>query len=250
MNHDNRQRERELAEALVGLADSLVDDYDMIELLHRLTADCVRLLPIDAAGLMLTDQRGSLRLVSSSTEQTRLLELFELQVNEGPCLDCFRSSSQVSSVGLAHAGNRWPQFAVRASQAGFDSVHALPLRLRAETIGALNLFSIQASQLEPDEWRIGQALADVATISILQERAVRRREVVNEQLQTALNSRVVIEQAKGVLAERSQTDMAESFEVLRRYAREHNRRLTEIALDVVNGILIIPDPAATDEQTH
>ncbi|MGP4017748.1 GAF and ANTAR domain-containing protein [Saccharopolyspora sp. 5N708] len=251
MTSEDRGSERAVAEALVSLADSLVDDFDMIELLHRLTSDCVRLLPIDAAGLLLSDQRGALQLVSSSTEQARLLELFQLQTDEGPCLDCFRTSRQVSSIDLAQDGNRWPNFAARALEAGFIAVHALPLRLRADTIGALNLFSATASAMGQEELRIGQALADVATISILQERAIRRGDIVNEQLQTALNSRVIIEQAKGVLAERNQTGMNEAFTTLRRYARAYNRRLTEVASEVVDGTLLIsiPEPAATDEHT-
>jgi GAF domain-containing protein len=251
MTSGNRGSERAVAEALVTLADSLVDDFDMIELLHRLTSECVRLLPVDAAGLFLSDQRGALQLVSSSTEQARLLELFQLQTDEGPCLDCFQTSHQVSSIDLAQVGSRWPKFTARALEAGFAAVHALPLRLRDDTIGALNLFSVTASAMGSEELRIGQALADVATISILQERAIRRGDIVNEQLQAALNSRIIIEQAKGVLAERDQTGMNEAFTVLRRYARTHNRRLTEVASEVVNGTLLIStsEPAATGEQT-
>jgi transcriptional regulator with GAF, ATPase, and Fis domain len=250
MNGDDRGRERVVAEALVGLADSLVADYDVIELLHRLTFECLRLLPADAAGLLLSDQRGSLQLMSSSTEQARLLELFELQTDEGPCLDCFRTSRQVSSADLVDAESRWPRLAARVWEAGFSSVHALPLRLRDETIGALNLFSVAATALQPDELRIGQALADIATISILQERAVRRHEVVNEQLQMALNSRVIIEQAKGVLAERNQTGVDDAFMALRQYARNHNRRLTEVASEVVRGTLLITDSESVDKRVQ
>ncbi|MCI2423339.1 GAF and ANTAR domain-containing protein [Saccharopolyspora sp. K220] len=248
MNSEDRGKERAVAEALVSLADSLVDDYDMIELLHRLAAECVRLLPVDAAGLLLSDQRGALRLVSSSTERARMLELFQLQAEEGPCLDCFRTSRQVSSTDLTPAESRWPRFAAQASAAGFTAVHALPLRLRDETIGALNLFSSTAQTMGADELRIGQALADVATISILQERAIRRTDILNEQLQTALNSRIIIEQAKGVLAERNQIGVNEAFSALRGYARAHNLRLTAVASDVTNGTLVIP-VAATDGHT-
>jgi len=247
MTYADRGRERAVAEALVNLADSLVDDYDMIDLLHRLTDDCVRLLPVDAAGLLLSDQRGALQLVSSSTEQARLLELFELQADQGPSVECFRSSRQVTVSDLADEPGRWPRFAERASEAGYTAVHALPLRLRRETIGALNLFSAAAGALQTDELRIGQAMADVATISILQERAVHRGDVLVEQLQTALNSRIVIEQAKGVLAERNQVEMAEAFSILRGYAGHHQRRLTEVAMEVVNGKLHIRATGAVDE---
>jgi transcriptional regulator with GAF, ATPase, and Fis domain len=239
MNDENRSRERAVAEVLVSLADSLVDDYDVIELLHRLTDECVQILPVDAAGLLLSDQRGTLQLVSSSTEQARLLELFQLQAEQGPCLDCFRTSQQVTVPDLALEDSRWPRFVARASTAGYAAVHAVPLRLRDETIGALNLFNEHAGALESDALRIGQALADIATISILQERAVHRNDVLVEQLQRALSSRIIIEQAKGVIAERIQVDVPQAFNTLRGYARRHRRKLTEVATEVVEGKLVI-----------
>ena len=238
-DNDGRSRERAVAETLVKLADSLVDEYDVIEMLHRLTTECVHLLPVDAAGLLLSDRRGNLQLVSSSTEQARLLELFQIQADQGPCVDCFRDSSQISAPDLGHEG-RWPHFAAAAESAGYAAVHALPLRLRADTIGALNLFSEQVGALHDDDLRIGQALADMATISILQERAVHRGDVLVEQLQTALNSRVIIEQAKGVYAERNQVDMGEAFACLRSYARNHRRKLTEVAAELIAGTLTLP----------
>jgi hypothetical protein len=182
----------------------------VIDLLARLSSDCVALLPVDAAGLLLSDQRGALQVVSSSTEQAHLMELFQVQTQEGPCLDCFRSSQQISAPDLGRDG-RWPRFTQRAQQAGYRAVHALPLRLRFETIGALNLFGIHPGVLSPEDLRIGQALADVATIGILQERAIRRRDILAEQLQAALNSRVIIEQAKGILAERGQLDPSQGL---------------------------------------
>lgn len=234
MSTDRGNREASLAEAFVVLADTLVDDYDVIELLHRLTTYCVRLLPVDAAGLLLSDQRGNLRVVSSSTEHARLVELFQVEADEGPCLECFRTSRPVAAPDLREATARWPRFAERAGQEGFRSVQALPLRLRTEIVGALNLFRADPGLLEPGDVRIGQALADVATISILQERAVRRRDILAEQLQAALNSRVIIEQAKGVLAERGDIDMGRAFAALRDYARNHNRLLSEVARGVVD----------------
>jgi GAF domain-containing protein len=234
MSAEQSSHGRALAEAFVGLADTLVADYDVIDLLHRLTSGSVELLPVDAAGLMLSDQRGELQVVSSSTEQAHLVELVQLQADEGPCLDCFRTSRQIAVADLT-GGVRWPRFAPQALAAGYRAVHALPLRLRSETIGVLNLFRGEPGTLVPDDLRIGQALADVATIGILQQRAIRHQEILAEQLQAALNSRVVIEQAKGVLAERRGLDMAAAFELLRSHARSTNRRLGELARDVVEG---------------
>jgi GAF domain-containing protein len=241
-------RERVLTEAFVNLADTLVTDFDVIDLLHRLCSDTVTLLPVDAAGLMLSDQRGALRVVSSSTEQAHLVELFQLQANEGPCLDCVSTSRQVVSADL-DLESRWPRFVAHARQAGYRAVHALPLRLRSETIGGLNLFGSAPGELSAHALRVGQALADVATIGILQERAVRRHEVLAEQLQAALNSRVIIEQAKGMLAERGRIDLAQAFALLRAHARSHQLRLSDLARDVVGGgtipeILLDPQQAA------
>lgn len=227
-------RERALAEAFVGLADTLVADYDVIELLHRLSTDCVHLLPVDAAGLLLSDQRGALAVASYSTDQGYELEQFQLSADEGPCLDCFRRSIQIVSADL-DGERRWPRFTPFARGRGYRSVHAFPLRLRAETIGALNLFAAEPTDLSVDDRRIGQALADVATIGIMQERAIRRRDVLAEQLESALTSRVVIEQAKGIVAERGGVDVTEAFEMLRRHARSGNKRLTDVARSVVEG---------------
>jgi transcriptional regulator with GAF, ATPase, and Fis domain len=243
-------RERVLTEAFVSLADTLVTDFDVIDLLHRLCSDSVTLLPVDAAGLMLSDQRGTLRVVSSSTEQAHLVELFQLQANEGPCLDCFHTSQQVVSADLGHEA-RWPRFVAHARQAGYRAVYALPLRLRSETIGGLNLFGSTPGELSGHALRVGQALADVATIGILQERAVRRHEVLAEQLQGALNSRVIIEQAKGMLAERGRIDLAQAFALLREHARSRQQRLSDLARDVVNGATVLDallDPRQTKEQ--
>jgi transcriptional regulator with GAF, ATPase, and Fis domain len=234
MTADQEARARALTEAFVSLADTLVADYDVIDLLARLSSDCVALLSVDSAGLLLSDQRGALQVVSSSSEQAHLMELFQVQNQEGPCLDCFRSSRQISVPDLDR-DRRWPRFSARALQAGYRAVHALPLRLRAETIGALNLFSVRSGALSPENLRIGQALADVATIGILQERAIRRRDILAEQLQAALNSRVMIEQAKGILAERGRLDLSEAFNLLRSQARFQNMRLSDLARDVITG---------------
>jgi transcriptional regulator with GAF, ATPase, and Fis domain len=229
--------EQQLSEAFVALADSLVADYDVVDLLTRLADQCVALLDVDAAGLMLADQRGSLGVVAASSDATRVLELLQLQYDEGPCLDCYRTAAPVAEANLEAAPNRWPLFTPRALAAGYRSVHALPMRLRTEVIGTLNLFSSRVGILDAADARIGQALADVSTIAILQERAIRHGEVLAGQLQTALTSRIVIEQAKGVVAERGALAMDEAFERIRGHARNHNERLTEVAARIVDGSL-------------
>jgi GAF domain-containing protein len=236
-----RNREQAMAETFVVLADTLVDDYDVVDLLDLLVTACVDLLGVTAAGLLLDDQKGHLAVVASSSEETRLLEIFQLQNNEGPCLDCVRTGSAVTCGDLATEQARWPRFVPAALAAGFRSVAALPLRLRDHTIGGLNLFDERLEQVPADDRRLAQALADVATIGILQRRSVHRSTMVAEQLQHALNSRVIIEQAKGVLGERNSMSMDAAFAALRRHARNHNLKLTDVSLAVVRGDL---DPAA------
>ncbi|GAA4755126.1 GAF and ANTAR domain-containing protein [Actinomycetospora chibensis] len=236
MSTPSAVREQALVTAFVRLADTLVADYDVIELFHALCGDCVALLGADAAGLLLTDQRGALQVVSASTEAANLVELFQLQAEEGPCLDCFRTSAQVHAGDLA-TDTRWPRFAALADDNGFTAVHALPMRLRGETIGALNLFHRNRTDMSVDELAIGQALADVATIAILSDRNTRERERLTEQLQAALTSRVIIEQAKGVLAERGQIPLDEAFTRLRSHARSTQQRLSDLARAVTDGSL-------------
>jgi transcriptional regulator with GAF, ATPase, and Fis domain len=230
-----QDREQLLAETFVELADTLVADFDVVEFLHGLADHCVRLLAVDAAGLMLADQRGSLRVIASSSEQARLVELFQLQHEEGPCLECYRTGAPVAEPELAAAEDRWPSFAPAAVEGGFAAVQALPMRLRDEVVGAMNLFMHTPGRLTETELRVGQALADVATIGLLQERNLRHQEVLAEQLQGALNSRVMIEQAKGLLAERLGLDMGQAFELLRGQARRQNRRLAALAGAVADG---------------
>jgi GAF domain-containing protein len=231
--------EVKLADVFVEMADTLVADFDVIDFLHVLTERCVQLLDISAAGLLLTDSQGTLQVVAASSERTRLLELFQLQTDQGPCVDCFHTGRPVTVTDLPTAG-RWPRFTAAAAEVGFAAVHALPMRLRTQVIGALNLFHTHPGALDEGSLRIGQALADVATIGLLQQRAIHRRDTLSEQLQTALNSRILIEQAKGVLAERLQLDVAEAFTLLRNNARSHNRRLSDLAQSIVNGSEQIP----------
>ena len=227
--------ERQLAEAFVEMADTLVDDFDLLDFLHRVTVRCAEVLGVSAAGIMLTDQRGALRVIAASTEKTRLLELLQMQTNEGPCPECFHTGQPVAVADVNASRARWPLFADQAGQAGFASAHALPMRLRTDIIGALNLFHTERGALPANTIRLGQGLADVATIALLQARTISHRETLAEQLQTALNSRVVIEQAKGVIAERHQLDMSQAFTLLRNAARDRNRGLSELARTVVDG---------------
>ncbi len=227
--------DQQLTRVFVEMADTLVDGFDMVEFLHLLAGRCVDVLNVSAAGLLLTDQCGALRWVAASTEQTRLLVMSELETSEGPCVDCFGTGRPVAVADLTAAVGRWPRFAARALEAGFASVQALPMRLRTDVIGALGLFSAQPGALPEDTIRVGQALADVATIGLLQARSIRHYETLAEQLQNALNSRIVIEQAKGVLAERHNIDMGCAFAMLRTGARNHNRRLSDLASGIVDG---------------
>jgi GAF domain-containing protein len=230
-------RETLLAKTLVELADTLVADFDVVDLLTRLADRCVDVLDVGAAGLMLAAPDGGLRVMASSSETMRVLELFELQSEEGPCLDCYRTGQPVVNQDLEAANGRWPRFAAEVLAAGFHSVHALPMRLRGTVIGALNLFHIEPGEMRQADLDAAQAFADVATIAILQHRATLEAQVLNEQLNHALNSRVVIEQAKGMVAEREGLDMAQAFALLRQHARDHNRRLVDVATDVIGGTL-------------
>jgi transcriptional regulator with GAF, ATPase, and Fis domain len=233
-----------LADTFVELTDTMVADFDVIDFLHVLTDRSVQLLDVSAAGLLLADPRGELRVVAASSEAARLLELFQLQNDQGPCLDCFRSGQPVAAADLSAETQRWPRFAGAAQEAGFASVQALPMRLRDQVIGALNLFRAELGTFDPADVRIGQALADVATISLLHERGARQSDTLNEQLQTALNSRVIIEQAKGKLAERLGLDMAQAFGLLRDYSRDRNRRLADVAQAFVDGTEPLISPPA------
>lgn len=238
------EAERRLAQTLVELADTLVADFDVVDFLHTLAQRCVELLDTAEAGIMLADQRGGLGLVASSSEQSRLLEVFELQSEQGPCLDCFRTGRPVGADDLDDAEHRWPAFAAAARRAGFRSVIALPLRCRNQVVGALNLFRTEPGSLDAEGLATGQAMADIATISILQERSLREARILAEQLQRALSSRVAIEQAKGVLAERARVNVDEAFTMLRGYARSHNQRLRVVAESVIAGEIGVSELAA------
>jgi GAF domain-containing protein len=223
------------------MAGALVDDYDVVDLLTGLADRCVSLLGVSAAGVMLASPEGSLALVASSSEAMRLLELFELQAQEGPCLDAFRTGERVEHQNLDAGSGRWPSFAAAARQAGFQSAFALPLRLREVTIGAMNLLSTTRTPMAEADVIVARAFADIAALSIVQHQAAAEAQRLNEQLSAALTSRVVIEQAKGVICERAGIQLDEAFSRLRTYARNHNLRLTAAAQAVIDGTL---DPLA------
>jgi GAF domain-containing protein len=230
-------REQALLTALIEFADTFVDDYDVVEFLHRLAMRCVDLVDVSEAGIMLADAEGTLRYAASSSERMRLIELFELQHDQGPCVDAYRDGIRVIAVMTDDATTRWPHFAPHAREVGFASVSALPMRLRAQVIGALNLFSSTPALLGPEDQMVAQALADIATIGILQERALHDAHIVTSQLESALESRIVIEQAKGIVAEHAHVTVDAAFNLLRGYARSHNSRLSQIAADVIRGTL-------------
>jgi GAF domain-containing protein len=217
-----------LSELFVDVADTLVDDFDVVDFLTTLCEHAMLVSGADAVGIMLADHRGDLRFMASSNDAGRELELAQLQLGEGPCLDCVRTMQPVVNTDFAVA-EKWPDFTAHAIEAGFHSVHAFPMRLRERAVGALNLFSVTETRFEPGEIRIVQSLADVATIAILQERTIARAEALTEQLQGALNSRIVIEQAKGALARMEGISVDEAFERLRARARSSRQRLVDVA---------------------
>ena len=231
-----QDREEWIASTFVELADTLVADFDLIDFLTVLVERCAELLTAEV-GLALAATRGELRVMASSSERMRALELIEYQNDEGPCRDCLLSGDQVLNARLAETGGRWPSFAQQAQEAGFRMAHALPLRLRTEVIGAMNIFSTELRELSTEDVNLTQALADAATIGILQERAIRQGTDLAGQLQGALNSRIVIEQAKGIVAERRQVDMDEAFALLRSYARSHRTPLSDVARAIIDHSL-------------
>lgn len=237
MSTEPLPRETRLARTLVELADTLVADFDVVDLLTLLTDRCVEVLDVTAAGIMLVAPEGDLRVMASSSSAMRVLELFEIQAEEGPCLDSFATGLPVVNQDLSTLNGRWPLFTHEALEAGFRAVHALPMRLRGSVIGGLNLFHTEPGDLAQADVDAAQALADVATITILQHRAALEAQVLNAQLSHALNSRIVIEQAKGMLSERLGLNMERAFATLRNHARNHNLRLSDVAQSTINGTL-------------
>lgn len=224
-----------LSKIFVEVADTLVDDFDLLDFLHMLTVRTADLIDASAVGLLLADQRGHLRFMAASDEKARILEIFQVQVSEGPCFDAYRRAEAIINADLRMETTRWPEFTKHALGVGFHSVHAFPMRLRREVIGALNVFGNKVGgTLDESDVQIVQALTDVAAIGLLQERAVRRGEVLTEQLQGALNSRIAIEQAKGAISQAYGISIDAAFNALRGYARQNNRKLTEVAREVLS----------------
>ncbi|MEU7205542.1 GAF and ANTAR domain-containing protein [Streptomyces sp. NPDC045470] len=232
-------REEHLLAAMVEAVDTLVDDFDLIDFLHQLCDRCNQLLDVTAVGVMLADPDGRLQVIAASDEHTRLLELFALQTDQGPCVECHRSGTPRLNVDLTSPVQTaaFPRFAARARQAGYTTTHALPMRLRQQTVGALNLFHTREQDLSATDARVAQALADVATIAILQHRSIMYGNVERAQLRAALSSRIVIEQAKGVLSERWHTTLDDAFDALRRHARAHQLPLTRMCQQLIDGTL-------------
>lgn len=229
-------REQSLSDTLIEFADTLVSDYDLLDYLDLLLERSTGILAAQAGGVMLSNERGHLQLLAATDERMRLMELFELQRQEGPCVDSYRMAAQIVEEDLA-CGSRWPQFTQVALREGYRSVFAFPLRLRGQVIGVLNLFREQPGSVDDADFQAAQAFADMATIGILSERAVRESRQLAGQLRTALNSRIVIEQAKGILAERGGLHMDEAYQALRWYGRNQNRRLRDVAAAIVHGDL-------------
>jgi GAF domain-containing protein len=234
-------RESLLISTLVELADNLVDDYDVIDVLSVLCLRCVEAVDVDAAGVMLASPQGELQFVASSSENMTVLELFQIQTNEGPCVDCYQSGLAITNHALSETDGRWSQFTPKALALGFRAVHSLPMRLRGRTIGALNLFRTHQGMLTDDDVIVAQGLADVATIAILQHRSSLDAGTLNAQLSNALNSRIIIEQAKGMICQSTSCDMNDAFHRLRAHARNHNEGLTGLATRVVDKAIAPSD---------
>jgi transcriptional regulator with GAF, ATPase, and Fis domain len=231
-------RESRLFEKMASLADTLVAGYDVVDLLQNLVDSCTELLDVSAAGLLLADADGSLELVASTSEENRLVETMQVSAAAGPCIESFRTAAVVSVPDIAHAPEEWREFIQACRENGFGSVYAIPLRLRETTIGSLNLFRQETGELGEMDASAAQALADMATIGILHERSWREADTVRAQLQAALTSRIVIEQAKGVLAQTHRIPVEDAFPMLRNYARQHQFPLSEVAQRLVDRTLI------------
>lgn len=239
-------REDRLVAVLVRMADTLVSDFDAADLFYELVVSCTDLLDVAQAGLLLTDRNGELRVVAASSEAAHVVELLELENEGGPGLEAFRTGQPLSSGPLtaAEAQRRWPAFVKAAQGAGFDSVTAVPMRLRDQVLGALNLYFVGTCDPSDQDLTVAKALADLATIAILQDRTTIDDRTLISQLQTALNTRVVLEQAKGMLAQDAGVTVNEAFDRIRGYARDKNQRLRAVATMVVSGDLTATDLGA------
>lgn len=225
-------RETDIVQSLIRMADTLVSDYDPIALLTDLAESCVRILDVDAAGVSLGED-STLRFVAASSETMEMMELYQIERHEGPCFDAYSTGMAVATSDLETNRSRWPKWAAKALESGYQAAAAFPLRLRDETIGALNIYSSRIRELNKRDVDVGRGLADMATIGLLHEGVVTRNRVVQDQLQFALDSRVVIEQAKGMLAERHGILHQDAFDRIRNHARKSGLRLRDVAAGVV-----------------
>ncbi|MFE1664060.1 ANTAR domain-containing protein [Microbacterium sp. P02] len=232
-------REDQLLQTVGKLADSLVDDFDVVELLQVLVDECALIFDATAAGILLADPSGVLEVIVSTSERSEFVGLMQLRAGEGPCVEAVATGRVVSVEDLSHVTDRWPKFAADASRSGFSSVHAIPMRIRATIIGSLNLFSDHTGKLNDDDATAARTLADIATISILQQRLVEETHVAQGQLQRALNSRVLIEQAKGYVAQSRGIDTDAAFQLVRDHARATQTRLGLVATEIVAGRLTL-----------
>jgi transcriptional regulator with GAF, ATPase, and Fis domain len=221
-------RETRVLEAVVSLVDSLLYDFDVVELLTELTERCAQLLDVEAAGLLLVDPLEQLRLLAATSGETRELELFQLQADEGPCVECYTSGQPVSVAELQAEADRWPRFVPAAMHAGFASVHAVPMRAAGTVMGALGLFGGRPGALSDADLLVAQTLAHIASVAILQEHPPTPATVM-PQLRNALTSRILVEQAKGFLRETLDVSVEQAFQLLRGYARTNGEHLTDVA---------------------
>lgn len=221
-------RETRVLDAVVSLVDSLLDEFDVVDLLTELTEQCTQLLDIASAGLLLADPRGQLHLMAATSEAVHDLELFQLQADEGPCLDCYTTGRPVSVADLTDAQARWPRFIGAAARTGIASVHAVPIRAAGTVLGALGLFGTKTGDVTEADQLLAQTLAHVACVAILQEHAP-TPDTVSPQLRAVLASRVVVEQAKGFLRERLAVSAEDAFALLRRYAHAHGEHMTDVS---------------------
>ena len=236
----------QLSKIFVEAADTLTDEFDLANFLHMLTVRTADMVGAAAVGMLLADKNGQLQFRAASQDNAKWLELFQLQTQEGPCLEAFRTAEPVVNADLPAAGARWPLFAPRAVEAGFRSVHAFPLRVRQEVIGALNVFGTAVgAEFDHADVPIVQALADIAAIGLMQQRALVREQALTEQLQHALNSRVIIEQAKGVISHAYGVSPDEAFALIRNHSRRRRNRVADLAHTIVTDLPAVPDLAAT-----
>jgi signal transduction protein with GAF and PtsI domain len=221
-------RETRVLDAVVSLVDSLLDDFDVVDLLTELTEQCAQLLDVAAAGLLLATPRRQLQLMAATSEKIHHLELFQLQADQGPCLDCYATGQPISVADMQTEAARWPRFAAAATEAGFASVHAVPMRAASTVLGALGLFGTGVGELNDADRLVAQTLAHIACVAILQDHPATPATVLPH-LQAALTSRIVVDQAKGFLSQRLAVSVDDAFTLLRRYARTHGDHLTELS---------------------